>query len=68
MKFKITEVIPAASQRYPYTHRLEVYADALAADKVSAWLQENDAQYVPMGWGVYYLRKKDLTMFLLKWS
>lgn len=68
MKIDITQLDLVSTRRYPYTHRVEVSGDALAADKVSTWLQENDIQYIPMSWGVYYLQKKDLTMFLLRWS
>ena len=68
MNIVITEILPAASKQYPYTHRVEVSADALASDKVSEWLDKNDIPHTQTGWGVYYLNKKYATMLTLRWS
>ena len=68
MKIKVNEVAPVTRQRYPYSHRVEVYADALAHDKVSAWLEENSIPHTQTGWGVYYLNKPNTEWLLLKWS
>ena len=68
MNIKVTEVIPQVSKKYPYTHRVEVSADALASDKVSAWLNENSIPHTQIGWGVYYLRKDHMTWLILRWS
>lgn len=68
MNIKINEVAPHVTKRYPYTHRVEVSADALAADKVRAWLDENEINYVSTSWGVYYLRKDHVEWLVLRWS
>lgn len=68
MKIKVSEVIPWVSERYPYTHRVEVSADALASDKVSEWLNDNNIPHTQTGWGVYYLRKDAVPWLLLRWS
>lgn len=68
MRIKVSEVIPQLSTRYPYTHRVEVDGDALAADKVTAWLKESEIHYCGMGWGVYYLDSKATNMLVLRWS
>lgn len=68
MKIKVDEVIPATSRRYPYSHRVEVSADALAADKVSEWLNENAIPHCQTKWGVFYLNKPNTEWLLLKWS
>ena len=68
MKIKVSEVIPVTSQRYPYSHRVEVSADALASDKVSAWLKENSIPHTQTGWGVYYLNRACAEWLLMRWS
>ena len=68
MKIHVSRVAPAVTKKYPYTHRVEVSADALAADKVRAWLDETGFQYVSTSWGVYYLDPKATGMLLLRWS
>lgn len=68
MKIKVTEVIPVTSQRYPYSHRVEVYDDALASDKVSAWLEENSIPHTQTGWGVYYLNLANTEWLLMRWA
>jgi len=68
MKIKVKELAPFTTQRYPYTHRVEVSADALASDKVSAWLNENKIPHSQIGWGVYYLRKDHVSWLVLRWS
>lgn len=68
MKIKVQEIIPRATERYPYTHRVEVDGDALAADKVSKWLMDNNIPHIKGPWGVYYLRQDHVVFLLLKWS
>jgi len=68
MNIKVTEVIPAVSQRYPYSHRVEVSADAFAADKVSSWMNANNIPYTSTSWGVYYMKKSDVEWLVLRWS
>ena len=68
MNIDVTEIIPRASERYPYTHRVEVSADALASDKVSKWLMDNNIPHTKGPWGVFYMSKDDLAFLMLKWS
>ena len=68
MNIKVDQVIPAVTRKYPYTHRVEVSGDALAADKVRAWLDENGLHYVTTSWGVFFLNPKATSMLILKWS
>lgn len=68
MKIKVDEVCLHTSQRYPYTHRVEVNADARASDKVGAWLRENDIPHCQLGWGVFYLNKPNTEWLLMRWS
>lgn len=68
MKFKVDEVIPAVTKKYPYTHRVEVLGEAFAADKVRAWLDETGFHYVSTSWGVYYLGPKATSMLVLRWA
>lgn len=65
MQIKVTEVIPIVSERYPYSHRVEVSGDSV---NVSTWLDENHIPYVTTDWGVYYLRSDHVNWLLLKWS
>jgi hypothetical protein len=68
MKIEVQEIIPRATERYPYTHRVAVYWDALAADKVSKWLADNNIPHTKGPWGVYYLHQDHVMLLLLKWS
>lgn len=65
MEIKVEEV---DFHVYPYTHRVEVFADALACDKVSGWMSENKIPYSRTGWGIYYMRKEHVAWLLLRWS
>lgn len=69
MKIKVDEVAPVVSQRYPYTHRVEVTASADHTIKqVTEWLDSTKINYVSTGWGVFYLGPQDTSTFLLRWS
>ena len=68
MNIKVDQVAPKVTERYPYTHRVEVSADAQAADKVRAWLDQNGFDYVTTSWGVYYLTSEGTMALLLRWS
>ena len=68
MNIRVSEVIQKVTQMYPYTHRVEVNADAFASDKVSDWLRENDIPHCQIGWGVFYLNKPNTEWLLMRWS
>jgi hypothetical protein len=51
-----------------YTHRVEVYSDALADDKVSKWLDENEIPYTKTGWGIYCMSKEHAAWLVLRWG
>ena len=68
MKIRVDQVALAVSRKYPYTHRVEVSADASAADKIRAWLDETGFHYVSTSWGVYYLDPRATSMLVLRWS
>jgi hypothetical protein len=68
MKIKVDEVNLRVTQKYPYTHRVELSADAMAADKVAPWLIENGIPHTKIGWGVYYMKKEHVSWLLLRWS
>jgi len=68
MNIDVKQLSLKVSDRYPYTHRVEVKADAFAADKVKRWLDESEISYVNPFWGVYYLDSKATNMLVLRWS
>lgn len=68
MKIEIKDLGYKVSQQYPYTYRVEVGADALGSDKVTAWLNENAIPYCQAGWGVYYMNKPGVEWLLMRWS
>lgn len=68
MKLDIKEIILRESEQHPYSHRVEVSADALASDKVSAWLEENSIPHTQTGWGIFYMKKKHVQWMILKWA
>lgn len=68
MKIRVDQVAPIVTQRYPYTHRVEVSGDTRAADKVVAWLEQTGFGYTTTSWGVYYLGPKATAALLLRWS
>lgn len=68
MNIDVKQLTTETTLRYPYTHRVEVSADALAADKVNLWLDDNKIPHTRVGWGVYYLNAKNTSLFLLRWS
>ena len=68
MNIRIDQVAPRVSQKYPFTHRVQVDGDAIASDRVSTWLKECNIEYVQTGWGVYYLGPADTELLLLRWS
>jgi hypothetical protein len=68
MKIEVKDLYFKLSQQYPYNYRVEVSADALAADKVSAWLKENSIPHTQTGWGVYYMNKPGVEWLLMRWA
>lgn len=68
MNIQVDQIINATNQKYPYTHRVAVVGDALAADKVSKWLNDNKIPHTKLPWGVYYLRHDAVEWLLLRWS
>lgn len=68
MKIEVNELSSHGTERYPYTHRVKLSGDALASDKVSAWLKQNNIPHTQTGWGVYYLRKYAAEWLMLRWS
>lgn len=67
MIIDVKEINPRVTDRYPYTHRVEVKADAFAA-KVSSWLEDNEIPHVKGPWGIYYLNPVHTNLLLLRWS
>lgn len=68
MKIKVNEVAPIVSQRYPYTHRVEITANTdRITNQVSEWLDSTGINYVSPSWGVFYLGPQDTSMLLLRW-
>ena len=68
MKIKVDEVAPVVSQRYPYTHRVEITANAdCITNQVVEWLDSAEINYVSTSWGVFYLGPQDTAMLLLRW-
>jgi hypothetical protein len=69
MKIKVKDLGYKISQQYPYTYRVEVSADAIASDKVSAWLKETEIPHARgTNWGVFYMNKLGVECLLLRWS
>ena len=68
MKIEVKDLGYQGSQRYPYTHRVQVSGDALGSDKVSAWLRHNELAHTLVGWGVFYVNRPTLQWLLLRWS
>ena len=68
MKVSITEIMPRGQNKYPYTHRVEVSADAFAADKITTWLRDTNIPHTQAGWRIYYLRKEHVEWLVLRWS
>lgn len=69
MKIKVNEVAPIVSQRHPYTHRVEITANAdRTINQVTEWLDFANINYVSTSWGVFYLGPQDTSTFLLRWA
>ena len=67
MNIEVKKILTRPTERFPYTHRVEVSADALASDKVSEWLNENKIPHTQTGWGIFYLNKANTEWLLLRW-
>jgi hypothetical protein len=68
MKLSITDLGYRTSGRYPYSHRVEVLEckkDTIS--KIRDWLFSSGIPHTYMG-SVFYLTRKDLATFLLRWS
>ena len=68
MKIKVKDLGFKVSQQYPYTYRVEVSADAIASDKISAWLEETEIPHIQPNWGVFYMNKLGVEWLLLRWA
>lgn len=69
MKIKIEKVIPYITERYPYTHRVEVLAQSDEhIEGITDWLNQNNLDHVSMSWGVYYVGPQTASWLLLRWS
>jgi hypothetical protein len=68
MNIKIATVAPVVTQKYPYTHRIQVMEDVEAVIQVSAWLRQNDIDHVSTSPGVYYVDSQAASWLLLRWS
>lgn len=68
MKIDVKRINLREDSRYPYSYRVEVSADALASDKVSAWLAEAEVPHTQTGWGVFYMKHEDVVMLTLKFG
>lgn len=68
MNIDVKQLSLKTTSHYPFTHRVEVKADAFAADKVRQWLEESEISFVNPVWGVYYLDPKATNMLVLRWS
>lgn len=67
MIIKITEVIPAVSQKYPFTHRVEPVCDQNKWEEINDWLENNNIACIAVGRAVY-LNPKNTALFSLRWS
>jgi hypothetical protein len=73
MQIKVNQIIQAASERYPYTHRVELLSDNhtehwINNNTVSDWLNENSIPHTQTGRGVFYLNSEDTSWLLLRWT
>ena len=66
MNIDVKQLSLKVSDRYPYTHRVQVWGDA--ADKVTKWLKESEIRYSNPGWGVFYLDPNATNLLILKWK
>lgn len=68
MKIDVEQLLPRASEQYPYTHRVVIRDNALAFDRVDHWLKENKIPHCQLPLGVFYLNQTNTEWLLLKWS
>jgi phosphoribosylaminoimidazole carboxylase (NCAIR synthetase) len=72
MYIKVNEVAPRVTQRYPYTHRAEFQTSLTQYEQILDWILNLNIGCVTIPLGnnshALYLRKNDLTMFILRWS
>jgi hypothetical protein len=66
MNIDVKQLSLKVSDRYPYTHRVQVSGDA--ADKVTTWLKESEIPHYNPVWGVFYLDPTATNMLVLRWS
>jgi hypothetical protein len=68
MKLDIKEIILREGEQYPYSHRVEVSADAFVPIKIAKWLEENSIPHTQTAWNVFYMNKKNTEWLILRWS
>lgn len=77
MKLLIKQILPRASEIYPYTHRIEFYSeDVDKYDEVEQWLEEQQIPHTMMylfqhsNWEKHfavYVNDRDATRITLRW-
>lgn len=65
---RVTEVIPFVTERYPWTHRVELSNNTLE-DKwqIEEWIDKNEIDGLWVNNG-FYTTQKVVTMLALKWG
>lgn len=68
MNIEVKQIELRESDRYPYTHRVQVEYDAMDDDEVGKWLREQEIPHTQTGWGIFYLNKANTEWLILRWS
>jgi hypothetical protein len=63
----VTHLYATSSQRYPYTHRIELPTDLVVRENIKDWLHENNIPVTIAGSGLY-IREEWVAFFLLRWK
>lgn len=68
MNIRVDEVAPGVSDKYPYTHRVEI-GDLEGYVKVLDWINANDISACVIGHSqAIYLNTQSTEWLLLRWS
>ena len=71
MTVSIQQVELRASERYPWTHRVDFDGDTVAYDQLEIWVQQQDLPGVLMDLrqgAAFYTNKQAATVCALRWS
>ena len=64
--YAVTQIISKPSERYPYTHRIQMPTDLSMKERIYDWLRGNQIPVTIAGDGLY-LREEYVSFFLLRW-